>query len=373
MVFKIHSRCNLNCTYCYMYNKGDLSYLDMPGRVSLSVVEAVAEMILADHRKTARNDFSIAFHGGEPLLVGKAFFDEMMTTLRARLGTLRVKYALQTNGTLIDAEWLALLERHGVIVSVSLDGPARVHDLNRVDHGGRGSFDRTLQGIRLLQDSDVIFAGALCVVQPEADGHETVEFFADQLGLEWFDFLLPDYTHDDLPADWADRQQAFGRFLCDAFAAWYPHSRRGVACRFFDSTIARLMGRWSLVDTIGQDGLGVVIIENDGSLEPHDVLRICRSYDRVSRIQSGAGALAQFRESPAYLRAENAGRSHCQHCQQCAVFDICRGGHLIHRFSASREFDNPSVHCAALKQYIDFVQSFLGGELLPAGKVSVHP
>ena len=36
-VLKIAERCNLNCSYCYMYNKGDLSYLRRPKFMSSEV------------------------------------------------------------------------------------------------------------------------------------------------------------------------------------------------------------------------------------------------------------------------------------------------------------------------------------------------
>ena len=44
-IFKVASRCNLNCAYCYMYNKGDLSYLQQPRVMPVAVVDAAIERI----------------------------------------------------------------------------------------------------------------------------------------------------------------------------------------------------------------------------------------------------------------------------------------------------------------------------------------
>ena len=52
-----------------------------------------------------------------------------------------VQHTLQTNGTLIDAQWCEFLREHNFLVGLSIDGPRALHDAYRVDKGGRPTFD----------------------------------------------------------------------------------------------------------------------------------------------------------------------------------------------------------------------------------------
>jgi len=69
----------------------------------------------------------------------------------------RAVHTIQTNGTLIDDAWCAFFAEERVNVGVSVDGPKRLHDINRVTRAGRGTFDRTIAGIRRLQDAKLPF------------------------------------------------------------------------------------------------------------------------------------------------------------------------------------------------------------------------
>lgn len=364
MIFKVHSRCNLNCTYCYVYNAGDQSYLRQPRSTSLETVRDVVVMIRTHAESVGERHFHLCFHGGEPLLVGKSFFAEMMRVFNEELAALEMHYAVQTNATLVDTDWVHLFERFGITVGASLDGPETANG-SRVYNSGKSSTEAAIRGIRLLQDSNVDFAGVISVVNEEADGAEVVRFFTETLQLKWFDFLLPDYTHDTVPAEWPTRQAKFTAFLIRAFDQWYSTARSGVACRMFDSVVAKLLSLESSVDTIGMNGLGSIVIETDGSLEPHDVLRICPDYDRATGIRAGAHALERFTSSPVFMRTQNREGAVCNQCKTCSQYRVCQGGHYAHRYSATSGFLNPSVHCEALYQFLGHVERTLAARLTP--------
>ncbi len=60
-------------------------------------------------------------------------------------------FSVQSNGVLIDDEWIDLFAGLSVNVGLSIDGPKRFHDRHRVDHQGGGSFDAVVTAIRRLQ------------------------------------------------------------------------------------------------------------------------------------------------------------------------------------------------------------------------------
>ena len=70
---------------------------------------------------------------------------------------MRILHTMQTNGTLLDDEWAAFFKEHEFLIGISLDGPRELHDVYRLDKGGRPTFDKVMRGLRLLQKHSVDF------------------------------------------------------------------------------------------------------------------------------------------------------------------------------------------------------------------------
>lgn len=110
------------------------------------------------------NQVQFIWHGGEPLLLGKEWFEKALLVQELVKGPDQSAVnQLQTNATLLDEEWIEFFEKHNFQLGVSVDGPPEMHDETRVDVQGRGTSDRVLDGIELLKESDVPF-GLLMVV-----------------------------------------------------------------------------------------------------------------------------------------------------------------------------------------------------------------
>lgn len=94
--------------------------------------------------------------GGEPTLRELPFFQRVMELCETyRRPTQRIVHALQTNATLIDDAWARFLAEHHVLVGVSIDGPAPMHDSYRVNKAGRGTHEMVIRGWRRLQNAGV--------------------------------------------------------------------------------------------------------------------------------------------------------------------------------------------------------------------------
>jgi uncharacterized protein len=141
--------CNLDCSYCYLPDRGDTRRmsLDTLGRVLRWVAES----------GLVRERFSLLWHAGEPLTVPVAWYEEAAALLRRHGGGWDVRQSVQTNATLIDGEWCRYFRRHDIDVGVSVDGPTFLHDRHRRTRSGRGTLDRVLRGIRTLHEHEVLF------------------------------------------------------------------------------------------------------------------------------------------------------------------------------------------------------------------------
>ena len=144
--------CNLNCTYCYVYNRGDESWKQRPPNIGKSVLRKLAERIDEHARRYQLSSFTIELHGGEPLLLGRRRMQAVIDLLRSQVSSTSLRFTLQTNGLLLDEHWLALLDRNEVSIGISLDGPPAHADRFRITRrGGRGSTERLLEVIERLR------------------------------------------------------------------------------------------------------------------------------------------------------------------------------------------------------------------------------
>src|SRR4051812_14258644 len=94
---KISSRCNLNCSYCYVYNKGDTTWRGRPSMMSDEVFNATSTRIRDYCRLSGQGSVQIVFHGGEPTLVGRAKIGAWCAQMTSALsGIAQPFFAIQT-------------------------------------------------------------------------------------------------------------------------------------------------------------------------------------------------------------------------------------------------------------------------------------
>ena len=86
-LFKVFTRCNLNCDYCYVYELADQSWRSKPGIMSPEVVAASASRIAEHAREHDLDEVRIILHGGEPLLAGADFLEHLTSTIASTLPT----------------------------------------------------------------------------------------------------------------------------------------------------------------------------------------------------------------------------------------------------------------------------------------------
>jgi radical SAM protein with 4Fe4S-binding SPASM domain len=154
-------RCNLKCGHCY---------LGPPRPDELSLEDALK----ITREFAAYGGLRLLISGGEPLLYHhlKTFLEET-----ARLPIRRV---LLTNGTLVSEDNVDQLQVEEI--QFSLDGWHQGHDLLR----GKGNFDRTLRGIRAVQDARIPISIATMIHQGNLHEFEDLRRFTEEIGaIEW--------------------------------------------------------------------------------------------------------------------------------------------------------------------------------------------
>jgi uncharacterized protein len=148
LVVNVCHDCNLRCRYCYAEGG---SYGGSRDVLTAEAAHAIVDYFFSIF-DTIR---SVQFFGGEPFLVPDVLEAtcELIARRCAREGRPRPRFSVVTNGTLIDKRALAIIRDHELAVTVSLDGPAPIHDALRVATGGGGTFASVVAGIAAMKEA----------------------------------------------------------------------------------------------------------------------------------------------------------------------------------------------------------------------------
>lgn len=348
VLVKLASRCNLNCGYCYVYNMGDDSWRRQPKRMSPAVIDAVATG-LGRLLEIQQQPFSIVFHGGEPLLLGRVGFEAACSTVRRHVPA-SCGLHVQTNGLLLDDDIIDICRDHDVGISISIDGPPSTHDRHRKDLRGRPSHASVMTGIRRLVEHSAgpdLFTGVLAVVDLDADPGETYEFFKTT-GTPSVDFLYRDGNFDTLPAGKLSADSTeYGEWMSRLLDV-YLEDPSPIRIRVLDDMLKLILGGRSVKEGVGLSDYGILVIDTDGTVAKNDTLKSVPGGSDRFELQSNVlnrdlVELVRTDEFETYHRSQ---RPSSPRCLSCPELGICGAGMPAHRWSEADGFVNPSVFCA---------------------------
>ncbi|MDG4831524.1 FxsB family radical SAM/SPASM domain protein [Solwaraspora sp. WMMD1047] len=367
-MLKVHSRCNLACDYCYMYELADRSTLFDPAVMSDQVFERTCSRI-AEHVKAHRIDrVRVVFHGGEPLLAGLGTLTSRTRRLRELLPARSIDVAMQTNGVLLTESMVDQLASCGVRVGISLDGDRVANDRHRRHRDGRTSFPAVDRALRLLANRPESFAGILCVVDVDNDPVRTYESLTGY-HPPVLDFLLPHANWDQPPPGWSPDSTRYGDWLVQVFERYYTAPARHGTVRLFEEIIRLLCGAPSRTETVGLSPVATIVINVDGAYEQIDTLRSAYPGAVRTDLNVFADPLDAAMAHPA-IRTRQAGVSSLStQCGKCPIRQVCGGGYYPHRYRAG-SFLNPSIYCADLDRLIRHISSRLQVDLAKVKKDS---
>ena len=363
VLLKTASRCNIDCSYCYVYQGPDTAWRIQPKRMTPAVLAAVIDR-LVEHADQQRAGYAIVLHGGEPLLLGFAGLAELLRGLRVRLSPERHPIGVQTNGTLLTRELLDLFAETRTSVSVSIDGPAEVNDLARLNHRQESTYEATMRGIDLLDshdERDFLFAGTLSVIQPASDPG-IVYGFLKYLGSPSMDFLFQDGNHNRLPPGKARFESTeYGQWLSRVLDL-YLADASPVPIRICDDLIKLCLGGESPKEGRGVNPYGILVVETDGEIRKNDTLRA--SFDGADRFGTPWNVtttpLSTVLASQEYIAYTSMQVPESDICRDCELLAVCGAGMPLYRWSAERGYDNPSVYCHDHETIIRHTVSRLG-------------
>jgi uncharacterized protein len=342
------AQCNLDCAYCFYLSKEAL-YPGSRFRMSGERLEDWLRQLIGAH--SAVDEVTVAWQGGEPTLMGLDFFRRVVELTRGYLKPgQRALHTIQTNGTLIDAEWAEFFKENDYLVGISIDGPREVHDEYRVTKGGRGSFDAVMRGLGCLREAGVEFNTLTTLHAANAGrGAEVYRFLREECGSRFMQFIpIVERLGDGalgasggaappgaagaagpLVTDRSITGEQYGRFLIDAFEEWVRRDVSRVFVQMFDVALAAWAGAPPGLCVHSETcGLSLAV-EHNGDLYA------CDHYVEPEHLLGNVAErpLVELVASPALRSFGEAKRDALPvRCLSCDVRFACHGGCPKNRF-----------------------------------------
>ncbi|MFI1222275.1 MULTISPECIES: FxsB family cyclophane-forming radical SAM/SPASM peptide maturase [unclassified Streptomyces] len=374
-VLKVHSRCNLACSYCYVYRSPDESWRERPPRVAQETMIRTAERI-GEHARTHGLDrIRVELHGGEPLLAGPdPLLAQVRAVRRAVPADCEVVSSVQTNGTLLTGPVLDRLATEGIRVGLSLDGGNARLNRRRVGHGGGSSWPAAARAAALLARRDAQYAGILSTIDLGSDPGEVYTSLLE-LGPPALDFLLPHANWGAPPAGRAavppgrhrPSPAPYGQWLAEVFDLWWQSDGVRVQARLFTEILALLLGWASAAEAVGLSPMVAVVVDTDGAIEQVDSLKSAYAGAPETGLDVFANSFDEALRHPGIAARQLGEEGLAPECRACPVLRVCGGGNYAHRYAPTSGFLHPSVYCADLEHLIRHIARRLGGTPLRRG------
>ena len=359
-VLKVHSRCDLACDHCYVYEHADQSWRGRPKVIASATVAKTAERIAEHARQHDLSGVRVVLHGGEPLLAGASRLAEIARVLRQAIDPVCwLDLRIHTNGMQLDEELCELFLAEQVKVGISLDGDRAANDLHRRFADGRSSYDRVIRAVNLLRRPEYreIYAGLLCTIDLRSDPVASYRALA-ALDPPAVDFLLPHATWDSPPPGTGGGRTPYADWIARVFDAWAADPQR-VPVRMFESITRTMLGSTSLTEALGLEASDLVVIETDGTIEQADSIKVAYDGAPATDLDVFSHTLNEAAAHPAIQARQQGIAGLSATCRKCPVVTSCGGGLYAHRYRSGTGFDNPSVYCADLEKIITHIRAGL--------------
>ena len=310
--------CNMRCRYCYY-----LPYCE-PGEPCMT--NDLLEIYIRQHIEASSDEtISFCWHGGEPILYGLDGFRGIVELQKKYCPDgRRILNGIQTNGTLLDDKWCAFFAAEHFVVGVSIDGPERHHDCNRITSAGDPTHNNVLESIARLKSHGVTVE-CLCVVHAKnaREPKEVYEFFRT-LDIRWLTFIpLVEVLPDGSVGERTVSSEDWGEFLCKVFDTWRDFDIGAIQIQIFEETARAAFGIERSYCVLRKTCGGVPTLDSRGNLyccdrfmAPEYLLGNIREFTLKEILN--LDLLKKFGEAKFQQLPEK--------CLNCPVLDMCGGG-----------------------------------------------
>ena len=341
--------CNMRCRYCFYADEMAHRTTESYGIMQQDTLEAIIKRVLA----FAEGSCNFMYQGGEPTLAGLSFFEQALEFQKKwNVNRVVIENGLQTNGYAIDEAWAEFFASNHFQVGISLDGPKDIHDANRVDAQGKGTYNRVMHAIQLLQKHKVEFNILTVVTRQAARSTGKIYGFFQRNGFAYQQYIpCLDPWEEGAQTPYSLTAKDFEQHLKLLFDQWYQQAVRGDLQynRYFFNLLAILNGQMpEACEMRGVCGRQFVV-EADGSVYPCDFYML-DEYRLGNLVTDDFETIERRRQELAFV--ETSARIK-ESCKGCKWFALCRGG-CRRNWEPVTGPDPRNVFCSAYQGFLEY-------------------
>ncbi|MRY42797.1 anaerobic sulfatase maturase, partial [Parabacteroides distasonis] len=339
------------CKYCFYHSIAENRTTGSYGIMSIDTLETVVKKAF----EYAEQVCTFAFQGGEPTLAGLDFFKKAIDFVKLyNKKNIKVNFALQTNGIVIDEEWYEFLAENNFLVGISLDGPKDIHNSHRIDSKNDGTFNKVMKTIELFNKFKVEY-NILYVVTAQSSryANKIYDFFKKN-NFRYIQFIscLDPLNEDKGNYPYSLKPEALEKFLKITFDRWYEDFMKGdyVSVRYFDNIITMILGnRPEACSMVGKCHCQCVV-EADGGVYPCDFYvidewKLGNIKDNDIQNMINCETAKNFVKASVPIADE---------CKECKWYPLCRGACRRERDTFGEEGIGLNYYCSAYKAFFDY-------------------
>jgi uncharacterized protein len=277
---------------------------------------------------------SVLWHAGEPLVVGVDYYRRAFELLeRHRRCDVTVTYHFQTNGTLLNQDWVDFFQVNGAKVGLSLDGPADLHDLSRKARNGKGTFQQAMRGLRVLKDNNFPFHVITVLTRQSLRSASKLFKFYVENGITQIAFNIEEIegVNESSSMEFGDVDKEMRTFLHEFYDLITHHEPQLIRVREFDGAFQAIVNPSS--NSYGNpmaEPLRFISIGVNGEISTFSPELVGHNSGRYPTFVFGnvhKNDLADILENPAFMSVNAEIDRGLQLCRNsCEYFDICLGG-----------------------------------------------
>lgn len=148
LILQVTQNCNLRCKYC-VYSGSYVNRTHTKKRMSFEIAKKAVDFYFKHNINKAAG--IISFYGGEPLLEFDLIYKVVNYCEQLYEGK-ELQFNLTTNATLLTDEVVDFLYAHNFVVTISLDGPEKVHNQSRVFADDKtGTFQCVMNNLKKIE------------------------------------------------------------------------------------------------------------------------------------------------------------------------------------------------------------------------------
>lgn len=353
LILHLSDLCNLHCKYCYVQN----DHIPQKNLDTLTIIPAIKKIIDFN----ADQGTKIILHGGEPLMVSPKKMDEFLALLATYANNqgYHLVFSIQTNGTLINDDWILLFQKYKVRVGISLDGCDEKQNSYRIDKNGKPVFSKVLECFELLRQNN-LYPGIIFTLNRNHIGKE----------IELLDFIQEKKIKCNIRPAFPTKEnilnqniymtpEEYSCFFCNMFDIWFNGEEKYETfyIRDFEDIIRKILGGskecHSCVDS-DSCSKNFVSMGISGDCYPCNRLYNNAQFYLGNLLKLSIETVMNKGYILTKKRAEKL-----LYCKSCSIKDFCNGGCPAIAYSVYNNYYEKDYFCEAYQYIYTHVKNVL--------------